>query len=313
MSMMGGLPPPRNDQQYRPPGPPGPVGGAAGTLRARVLIIQGVIAGAFVYDATGALIASMAALANIDPLTKKNVPGIASYANAANLVAELTNGTLQFLSQAAATFVDLNAEIRLTDAVIASQAPSLDIEGPQTSAGNTADLRLFGESSDLSKPVQAVLGIASIFPVTPATGALFEVQGTEATAAIDVAPAGTAPPARPAGTEPWNYVGAAGQPAFGAGWSNFGGGFAGLAFKFVASPPRSVWIKGEVTHTAVAAQTIFTLPVAYRPASSQQFVCITNTSSIIGVEVSAAGAVELLIAPAALVTHNIDLLVSLDI
>lgn len=146
-----------------------------------------------------------------------------------------------------------------------------------------------------------------------ATSARLEVQGVLAAKTLDVAPAATAPPPRPTGTEPWNYVGTAGQPAFGIGWSNFGGGFASLAFRFVAAPSRCVQIKGEVTHTAAAAQTIFTLPAAYQPVSDQQFTCITNASGIVGVEVSSAGLVELLIAPSAVVTHSVDLLVSLDI
>lgn len=37
--MIGGLPPRRPDQMYRPPGPPGPVGGSAGIQRARTLIV----------------------------------------------------------------------------------------------------------------------------------------------------------------------------------------------------------------------------------------------------------------------------------
>jgi hypothetical protein len=145
------------------------------------------------------------------------------------------------------------------------------------------------------------------------TTAKLEIQGTAAADSLDYIPPATAPPAPPTGVEKWNYVGQTGQPVFGAGWTNVGGGFANLGFRFVTSPPRSVQIYGMVTHTAVAAQTMFTLPVAYRPVSSQQFSAVTSTGASVGWEVSNGGLVELQVAPGALITLNVDLLVSLDI
>ena len=63
----------------------------------------------------------------------------------------------------------------------------------------------------------------------------------------------------------WNYVGAAGQPAFAADWGNFGGGNADLAF--VMTAPNELWINGVVTPSAGAGTTLFTLPAAFRPAN----------------------------------------------
>lgn len=69
MAMIGGLPPPRPDQWYNPPAPPGPVGGAAGVLRAREVIIIGPNGKILLYNPTqaaGNLVDSMAALGGVD-------------------------------------------------------------------------------------------------------------------------------------------------------------------------------------------------------------------------------------------------------
>lgn len=68
MAMIGGLPPPRPDQRYNPPGPPGPVGAAAGTLNARRVIITGPVDGLFVYDAAGGLRSADVGQVITDPL-----------------------------------------------------------------------------------------------------------------------------------------------------------------------------------------------------------------------------------------------------
>jgi hypothetical protein len=72
----------------------------------------------------------------------------------------------------------------------------------------------------------------------------------------------------------WNYIGAAGQPAFGAGWANTGGSNANLAFK---QRGTNIIIKGYVTNS-VAGNTanIFVLPVGYRPNSQQIFTMVEN-------------------------------------
>jgi hypothetical protein len=73
----------------------------------------------------------------------------------------------------------------------------------------------------------------------------------------------------------WNYVGAAGQPGFGAGWANTGAGNADLGFALDGQ--NRLRIRGYVTNS-VAGNTanIFVLPVGYRPASQQIFPMVEN-------------------------------------
>lgn len=267
-----------------------PVGWSSQAVIAQLVIIEGSSDGLFMYNGTpkaGNLIASTAPAAGTDQFGNAFLSGVTVYDPLAFIALQLGGSGTQ-------------------RAITWSNAPSQ--AGPYVAA-SSINLRTLNEIDwVLPSAGQLVVGRGAA-----ATSARLEVQTTAAAASLDYAPATTAPPARPSGTEPWNYVGAAGQPAFGTGWSNFGSGFANLAFRFVAAPARCVQIKGEVTHTATAAQTIFNLPAAYQPASSQQFACMSSAGAVVGVEVSSAGAVELIAAPAAIVTHNIDLLVSLDI
>jgi hypothetical protein len=77
--------------------------------------------------------------------------------------------------------------------------------------------------------------------------------------------------------EIWHQVGAAGQPAFGAGWSNSGAG-AGLAYQYRAD--ASVDIAGDLSVPSNPNGTvIFTLPAAWRPASTQQLDVTVITST----------------------------------
>jgi len=81
----------------------------------------------------------------------------------------------------------------------------------------------------------------------------------------------------PANTETWHYVGTSGQPGFGSGWSNYGTGFASLAFRLL--PTGNVEIRGKVAPGS-ANSTMFTLPTGYRPATEQQLpYAVTNLST----------------------------------
>lgn len=89
---------------------------------------------------------------------------------------------------------------------------------------------------------------------------------------------------------PWNYVGAAGQPAFAADWANYGHGANNLAFRSILDV---VEIIGEVTPSSGAADLLFTLPAAYRPVSTQ-FIWGFDTVGSAGYwSVISAGAVSL--------------------
>jgi hypothetical protein len=118
--------------------------------------------------------------------------------------------------------------------------------------------------------------------------------------------------------EVWHYVGAAGNPAFGAGWSNVGSPNDGLAYKFLAEK-NAVWVKGYVNNaTAANAASVFTLPAAYRPASQQFFTFIEDPNTTITLKaglVTTGGVVELApgLAPAGAGNYLIDFILSLDI
>ena len=63
--------------------------------------------------------------------------------------------------------------------------------------------------------------------------------------------------------EDWHEVGATDEPGFANSWVNFDGGYATAAFRKL--PTGLVVVKGLVKF-GVIAQTIFILPVGYRPA-----------------------------------------------
>jgi Pectate lyase superfamily protein len=113
------------------------------------------------------------------------------------------------------------------------------------------------------------------------------------------------------GGDSWNYVGAAGQPAFATGWSNFGGGFAALGFRVVAGPPNTLHLIGVVTAAGGSGVNIFTLPAGFRPASSQQIPVAQLSPATNWLNVFSSGGVSLQAAITG--TISIDCLVSLDV
>lgn len=111
---------------------------------------------------------------------------------------------------------------------------------------------------------------------------------------------GAKPATSPATRDGVNYVGTAGQPAFSSGWNIRGAPFQQLWFTMMGlnndGPAGSggiVKVSGSLTVPAAAAgTTIFTLPTGYRPANSQSFVGVNNTTlAAVQVNVTAAGAV----------------------
>ena len=126
-------------------------------------------------------------------------------------------------------------------------------------------------------------------------------------------------PRNPATEETWHYVGAAGEPAFGAAWANAGGSFAPLAFRRLASPANEVEIKGTIATTAAAPNNnIFTLPaVGYVPANSQRFGQSTAAvpAAACNIQVaSGTGIVQVSNAPGGVATTiGVDIRVSLDL
>ena len=87
--------------------------------------------------------------------------------------------------------------------------------------------------------------------------------------------------------ESWNEVGAVGKPAFLNSWVNYGAPFESAAF--MKDSMGFVHLKGLVKNGTNLSQ-IFTLPVGYRPASSEIFVS-NNTGAFGTIYVQSDGAV----------------------
>lgn len=86
----------------------------------------------------------------------------------------------------------------------------------------------------------------------------------------------------------WHNVGAAGEPAFGTGWTNLVSNNPGLGFRKGAD--GRVAFKGAVQIGAGAGGTIFTLPAGYRPKDYQRFASPTAKGPVY-TDVNATGAV----------------------
>lgn len=99
-------------------------------------------------------------------------------------------------------------------------------------------------------------------------------------------PSGAIGPAGPAGgnatvpMDPWHYVGTAGEPAFSAGWSNYGGSYGTVGFR--KDPLGRVHLRGLVQTPAAPAigATIFTLPAGYLPPIGRQAVLDTSYNAV---------------------------------
>ena len=88
---------------------------------------------------------------------------------------------------------------------------------------------------------------------------------------------------------PERLVGAAGQPAFEAGWKNAGGGYQVAGF--FRDQEGVVHLRGVVN--LGSSTTIFTLPPGYRPTATEAFTALVGDTSIGSVFVVASGDVIL--------------------
>ncbi len=89
---------------------------------------------------------------------------------------------------------------------------------------------------------------------------------------------------------PEQLVGAPGEPAFGPGWKNAGSGFQVAGFYRDAE--GVVHLRGGVA-LGGSVMTIFTLPVGYRPAATEEFSAVLDTAGSALILVTAAGDVDL--------------------
>jgi hypothetical protein len=91
--------------------------------------------------------------------------------------------------------------------------------------------------------------------------------------------------------DPWHTVGAAGEPAFGAGYSSTGSGNPPVSFR--KDPLGHVSLRGVVNGTA--AGVIFTLPAGYKPtAGYNRFVTtdLSGATAFVQVYIGSDGAVN---------------------
>ena len=95
----------------------------------------------------------------------------------------------------------------------------------------------------------------------------------------------------PLAPEAVHLIGAAGEPAFGAAWSNYSGAFLPAGFY---KHQERVFLQGLIKKSSavVLGETIFTLPAGYRPANTA-LLTITSSSVIGRLDVYSTGPVNI--------------------
>ena len=90
----------------------------------------------------------------------------------------------------------------------------------------------------------------------------------------------TGPPGPLVTLEAVHRVGLPGEPAFGTNWSNIGSNFEPAGF--YREPWGIVHLVGDFASAASRGLTMFTLPLAYRPASFERFAVYGNGDGNVG-------------------------------
>jgi hypothetical protein len=90
---------------------------------------------------------------------------------------------------------------------------------------------------------------------------------------------------------PEQLIGTPGEPPFGAGWNNAGS--EAQVGGFYRDVEGVVHLRGVVA-LGGSTTTIFTLPVGYRPAATEEFSAVLDTAGSALILVTAAGDVNLL-------------------
>lgn len=288
---LGGLPPRRPDQMHDTPGPA--VGAGPRSIGPQPFVVifgTGKNRGLFIYSpvpGAGNLILSAVPAAGTDKFGNPVTKGLELHG-----AATLFSMTTEDANEAAAGTVLVG---------VAGVGPSrqliTEIFSPTlTGSGTSAVLALAGGSEDITIAPYAALG-----------------QPLKVSR-VDVSPAGFAPPARANGSEPWNAM----TPLQNS-WSN--GAAVAAQYRFVASPPATVEIIGDITHASVSGSSIFfTLPAAYRPANIQSaalsfYACtagFANAANPPRVTVAANGNVSGDSLPAGTTEISFHALISLD-
>ena len=103
---------------------------------------------------------------------------------------------------------------------------------------------------------------------------------------------------------PERLIGAPGEPAFGAGWKNAGSGLQVAGF--YRDQEGVVHLRGGVA-LGGSTTTIFTFPVGYRPAATEEFTAVLDTGGSALILVTATGGVNLLFINSPGTPHTLSL------
>jgi hypothetical protein len=204
----------------------------------------------------------------------------------------------------------------------------VQLRGMLRSAGATAGLNIFTLPTGYRPTARALLDAIAenvqarvdvntdgsvMMMMTAATGTYLSLDGiefdTDSIAAMPTGPQG--PPGATGGNatvpmDAWHTVGAAGEPAFAAGWSNLdGAGPNQRALRFTKDPLGRVLLTGIVK--GANSTVIFTLPAGYRPVRLNQIIDANASGGNAQVVVSSNGDVT-----ATTLTGNVATYVSLD-
>lgn len=177
MGMIGGLPRRRPDQDYRPPAPPGPVGGSAGTLRARLVVVSGAAGtGILVYSPSvgpGNLVASVAPNAGMDLSGNHYASGFVSYFPSGPTTGSYTqiNGAqIIFGTYSGAVFTDqFELQNVSGNLAIGSSGSGQVLINEFLSPATTAQLEVAGQ---IAATLSVLLVNRAGDPATPAAGAV---------------------------------------------------------------------------------------------------------------------------------------------
>lgn len=274
-----GLPGPRPDQQYRPVGPQGPVGSSTGIVKARIVVTFGTgLTGFFQYNGAPGFgnppeLWAVPPGVTLDPY-RNPLPvsgGITSEQLGGGVFAQLFAGEIVLGDTLSADPLTSPGLMRIIHMAAHGADPIVAIDSPAADAAEAhASFWLVGAPAGGSSLMEAALfGLTHAGAQVPVE---FIVCGNVNFGTIF---GGLPTP------EIWHTIGAASQPAFGAGFASAGAPTAPVGFQMepIGSGGR-VRLRGQVNLTAgqAAGATIFTLPAGYVPASRQFFYTPNNLS-----------------------------------
>lgn len=83
------------------------------------------------------------------------------------------------------------------------------------------------------------------------------------------------------GAYTWHIIGAAGEPAFGSGWTNYGGGWQTGRFTKIGD---FVYLSGLITRSTTATTTAFALPAGYTNTNGTSHTPVAATGTLGGTD-----------------------------